>query len=245
MTGKSLWQQIKDVVACDQKIAALATDIASITAMINQEETALINFQKNLDAQKRVLIDAQKNVHATELSARELKDNEERKRKLLDNAREQKEYMALKREIETISHKRLELDDTLMKQWYDVEQLKETVTSIEANKDEHLARLSHDIQVKKENVTHLTHKRDQTSTERVQALALLPLEWIAKYNRMYESVSDPIVPVVNGNCSSCFYTVLHHDLSKLKSAQVIVCRSCYRLLYHDLAQEQHLSEASY
>ena len=82
MTGKSLWQQIKDVVACDQKITALESDIASISVTVEQEEVALLNFQKNLDQQKRTLIDAQKNVHNSELNARELKDRDRKSTRL-------------------------------------------------------------------------------------------------------------------------------------------------------------------
>jgi len=245
MTGKTLWQQIKDVVECDQKITALATDIQTITQTIAQEEISLTNYQKNLDKSKKALFDAQKNANLAELSAKEIKESEERKLKLLDNAREQKEYMALKREIETLSQRRIALDESLIKQWYDVERLKDEVHTLDTNKDEQVARISHDIAVKKENVQNLTTKRETMQQERERALALLPAEWISKYQRMQESVPDPIVPVVDGNCSSCFYTILHHDLSKLKAAQVLICRSCYRFLYYDVAQEKQSHEASY
>ncbi len=73
----------------------------------------------------------------------------------------------------------------------------------------------------------------------------IPADWLAKYERMKHNVDDPIVPVINGSCSACYYTVLYQDLLKLKKSGVLPCRNCYRFLYYDEDEEKALLQAKF
>jgi predicted nucleic acid-binding Zn-ribbon protein len=56
---------------------------------------------------------------------------------------------------------------------------------------------------------------------------------------MKNKVPDPIVPLKNGTCSSCFYPVLPQEILRIKRNALLHCMSCYRLLYYDATlQEQ-------
>jgi predicted nucleic acid-binding Zn-ribbon protein len=67
--------------------------------------------------------------------------------------------------------------------------------------------------------------------ERNTLLAQLPQEWRTKYDRMLESVPDPIVAVVSNVCGSCFYAIVGKDLNQLRAGELLPCRSCYRILF--------------
>jgi predicted nucleic acid-binding Zn-ribbon protein len=62
---------------------------------------------------------------------------------------------------------------------------------------------------------------------------------------MKHNVPDPIVPVLNECCSACFYAVLYQDMVKLKKAELLPCRNCYRFLYYDEEEQQDTQQASY
>jgi predicted nucleic acid-binding Zn-ribbon protein len=61
----------------------------------------------------------------------------------------------------------------------------------------------------------------------------LPQEWQARYVSMQRLVPDPIVPVVSGLCSSCFYQIIARDVTLLKKQEILECKNCYRLLYQE------------
>ena len=245
MTGKSLWQQIKDVVDCDKKITGLVEDIKNITKTLDQDRVKLTNYQVNLDASNKALFMMQKNVQLQEFDSKELKSLEDRKRKQLDNAKGQKEYKGLEREIERVQDQRTQIEELVVKQWYEVDRLKAEVKNLSDNQKTYQAQLTKDIENKEASLKQLETKHLEFKQERSLTIVKLPAEWISKYERMKESVADPIVPVVNDNCSSCYYSILHQDLSKLRKAQVLICRSCYRFLYYDTVEEKQCHEASY
>jgi predicted nucleic acid-binding Zn-ribbon protein len=73
----------------------------------------------------------------------------------------------------------------------------------------------------------------------------VPQEWLTKYQRMRAKVADPLVPVMNTSCSACFYSIPPQDLNRLKKNALLLCRSCYRLLYYDKEEEKDSESDSF
>lgn len=245
MTGKSLWQQLKDVADCDKKVAELTSEIARIREGIAKDLQFNTQQETLIHTKERAWMDAQKDLHSKELTLKELKTTEDKKRRQLDNVKNQKEYKALEGEIETLSRKRALLEEEALKVLYDVDALKKEVDALRSNTAEKATIIAHDQQIKQDNLNHLEIKHAEALKACDEALQHIPEEWRAQYERMRLTVQDPIVPVINDCCSSCFYSILHQDLSKLKKSQVVVCRSCYRFLYWDNQAIQEEKKAEY
>lgn len=97
-----------------------------------------------------------------------------------------------------------------------------------------LARLAHIEQ----NIAHieqeaqeLQNKVDVDTAQRPAIVNQVNQDWLEKYMNMYGRVSNPVVEVMQGICSGCFYAVPHQDLARLKNRALLQCNSCYRFLY--------------
>ena len=66
----------------------------------------------------------------------------------------------------------------------------------------------------------------------------VPQEWLDKYNRMRNTVSNPVVPVVSGTCGGCSYLLTTQTLLSLGQNKMIQCSGCYRLLYKNFEHNQ-------
>ena len=59
----------------------------------------------------------------------------------------------------------------------------------------------------------------------------VPEEWLEKYEVMKGRVPDPAVPIMNGTCSACFYTLSPEDSLSLGRKALLQCKSCFRFIY--------------
>jgi predicted nucleic acid-binding Zn-ribbon protein len=239
MTEKSLWQQIKEVVDCDKAIAVLRNDIKAIEldlAKDRQQGTIRENITKD---KQRAIQSLQKELQLKELDAKDLKAKEDRKRVQHDHAQGQKEYMALEREIAMLGKERAAIEEHIVKQWYNLDLLKADLDTFQAGRDAEIAALEQDIKVKEEKLAHCTQELAKIMQVRELAVQQVEPDIRAQYERMHNNVPDPIVPVLNASCSACFYAVSPQNLIRLKHADVLICRNCYRFLYYDsqLAEE--------
>lgn len=77
----------------------------------------------------------------------------------------------------------------------------------------------------------LSESIEQARAQRPDKEKGLPTEWLEKYAIMRESVSNPVVPVINDSCSACFYSLTAQDLSRVRRNGILQCKQCYRFLY--------------
>lgn len=245
MTGKLLWQQIKDVVDADRQIIAHEKDIQSTQEAFNKDHSTLERQDITINEKKQQLLNAQKTAKLNELTLQELKEKEDRKRNQLDSAQGQKEYKALEREIWASSTARLELEELVVKQLYQVDVLSKEYNALSGGREAQAAQLTHDMQIKTEIIEKLKNDLVTAHKARATAYANLPAQWQAQYERMRHSVQDPMVPVLSSSCSACYYSIPHHDLATIKKGGVILCRSCYRFLYHDGDAQTIANKATY
>jgi predicted nucleic acid-binding Zn-ribbon protein len=245
MTIKSLWQQLKDLVDCDKKIATITKEIADVEQGIKQDQQREGQQDLLIAEKEQLIFNLQKSLNLQELSTKELKDKEDLKRKQLDNVKDQKQYKALENEIAALSKERLDLEEQVIKQWFTMDMYKTEVEVLKTNKGKQTEIIKHDLDIKAENIAHLKEKLAQAQQERTVAMSQVLPEWQTQYERMRHSVPDPIVPVINSSCSACFYAILPQDLTKLKKSNIMICRNCYRFLYFDEEEAKDANKAQY
>lgn len=233
MTGTTLWQNLKTLVECDKKVLATQQNIEHLNQQIGEAQKKVAVLETALETKKHQLVLEKKNVASNELHATHLKTIEEQKRTMLDNVKGSKDYKAAEKEISIASANRLEHEDILVRSWYTFEQLEKAIITEQQKNLEKNELLQREIISFREQITQLTQALSTLHIEREKAATLIPEEWLTRYNRMQSSVPDPIVPVSQSSCSGCYYAIPRQDLIKLKTAGVLLCRSCYRFLYFD------------
>lgn len=243
--GKALWQNLKSLVDSDKRIFKVEEDINAAKNALDNEYKILSRSKISLENKKNVCLQLQKKFDNLELQAKAFEEEERDKKDRLDYVKNQKEYKSLEHEIEILRRERINLDNQITEGWYQLELVKNEYESIKDQIAQKEKQICIDVATKEELVRDLTAKLDALKEERTVISGKIPEEWLSKYERMKHSVEDPIVPVVNGSCSSCFYSVLYQDLLKLKRSGVLPCRNCYRFLYYDEEEEKALLQAKY
>ena len=87
------------------------------------------------------------------------------------------------------------------------------------------------LDAKKSRIKELEKLLQSTQPERLTKEKQVPQEWMEKYSRMRNCVPNPVVPVVNGSCTACFYSIPHQDFLSVLDHHLIECKGCYRFLY--------------
>lgn len=233
MTEQSLWQQIKAVVDCDKTISMINEEVKTLELAIKTDRNKTALQETSVKEKNLAITSLQKNIQLAELDAKDLKAKEERKRSQLDFAGGQKEYMALDREINNLGKQRQALEEDIVKKLYNLDLLKQDLENFLATKDDIITALHNDIAQKQEALADLAQKLSELSERRESALKLLAPEWRVQYGRMRNNVEDPIVPVLQGCCSACYYSLSPQNLIRLKRSEILTCVNCYRFLYYE------------
>lgn len=245
MTGKALWQNLKILAECDHNILNLEVQKREAQKIFTNDKDLIQKLQQSIVDKKNRFRLEQKNVDLQELQAQDLKTKEEQKRTQLANVGSQKEYQAVRKELDRVSKERDEQEDMLLKAWNQLETAQKNYELEEKNSVSRTAELIEDSQAKELVVQKLEQQLAELHTKRTALVETIPAEWLARYDRMKNNVPNPIVPVIRSSCSSCFYAVLHQDLYKLKKSDILPCRSCYRFLYYDQEEENAAAKAAY
>ncbi|MBS1987591.1 hypothetical protein JST56_01200 [Candidatus Dependentiae bacterium] len=245
MTGKALWQSLKKLVQYDQELIQLSESIVEKKKKIIEHHRKIADLVQHAAQLKAEFIAAKKDADMLQLQANSLREEEERKRDRLDSIRDQREYMALEKELSGLMRKRQELDDAAIKSWIRLEQAEDDQNNSVAMHEQKHNEIKLLIADDEQAIRDMQEKIQQYESQREAYALTIPEEWRVRYNRMRNQVPDPIVPVHGTCCSVCFYNALQQDVLKLKKQEILPCRNCYRFLYFDETQETEASKAQY
>ncbi len=221
------FEQFIALVQVDQKINSLNASIASLEKSNKENLAQEAAAQQALELVKNKLHDMKKEVD---------------KKNKLDRVANHKEYQLLKNEIDTIKQDQHNLEEGLMIAWNQLENARKEFDVAQKAFQEQSASIHEAIKKNQEKIESIKQDIQTIIEERVNKEKGLPEEWLEKYAIMRARVSDPVVPVLDGNCSACFYKISVQDMQSLKHRKLIQCKDCFRLLYlegiHTTAQEK-------
>ncbi len=244
MIGQPLWKNLKILVEIDNQIKKLREDFEKEERLIQKNKTLLPMLQEKITKAEREFTEIKKQVDLEELVAKELKEKEEAKKKILDTIKNEKEYHAINKEIKLLTQKRLEQEDILIKAWHQHDILKNKIAEAKKSVDQEITEITENIKKQESILKEIEEKIKELEKEKSKAENNIPSEWLNKYKKMKESVPNPVVPVVEGSCSACFYSVIRQDLQRLKNSGVLLCRNCYRFLYYEPEEKPEEKVAS-
>ena len=245
MATEALWQKLLNLITIDKKQEKFSSQITLLENTVQEIKGLIPDLQTSIESLKQFATNAKKQVDAHELNAQDLKNKLDKKNKALDFVKNQKEYIAIEKEIKSISSQMEEMDDALVEAWNTLETTKKEQESKIPTITIQIEAQQKLISEKEAKILQIKQERSNLDLQRKEAVSALTPEWLTKYDRMKGRVIDPIVPVLNNSCSGCYYLVPTQDLARLKREAVLPCRSCYRLLYFDQNTQKESVDASF
>lgn len=232
------FHQFIELVQVDQKINGLKENAQQLLQKNNEKKEFEHANQLALTAVKNKLHEVTKEVHEKELEMKTLDEQESQKKEQLERVANHKEYQAIKGEVDKLKKMQHELEEVLIEKWNRLETTKKEYDAALKAYEQQNKILETEIL---NNDTLLTDVNNQIAVlmqDRQTKEQGIPAEWLEKYAVMRSRVTDPVVPVIDGNCSACFYKVSTQDMQQLKHRKLLSCKDCFRLLYLPEAQEK-------
>ncbi len=238
-----------DLITFDQSLYKTEKELRDVQSEIDYLTDVIEGFVATLEKGKETVRQMRKDVDIKELEMKELDEKEKQTRTRLDKAANEKDYQAFKDEISTLKKKQHDYEATLMEVWNLFENAQKEFVKKEQEVAAEKEAVEKNLQEKQSKAAELKATLDGAAQERLEKEKNVPEEWIGKYSRMRNSVENPVVTVVNGSCSACFYKIPDQDALSVNQQQLIECKGCYRFLYGDdtpegPAQEHEPSEVA-
>lgn len=233
------FEQFIALVQVDQQINTLNASIASFENQNQENQRVIESHKKLLEQVKTKLHDVRKDVEAKELEMKILDQQEAEKKKRLEFVANHKEYQLIKAEVDLLKKGQHSLEDGLMHAWNQLELTKKEYDAAVKEFESQEKKIQDQIEEDNKKISDIKHQVDGLIKDRVEKEFVVPSEWLEKYAIMRAKVADPVVPVIDGSCSACFYKVSAQDMQFLKRRKLVQCKDCYRLLY---LPEAHQSE---
>ena len=96
------------------------------------------------------------------------------------------------------------------------------------------------ISENKQKIESLQSNLTAYEQKRPEKEKIVPEGWLEKYTIMKARVPDPVVPITEGACSTCFYALTNQDVIRARKGCLLQCKGCYRLLYLLEAMEKEI-----
>jgi predicted nucleic acid-binding Zn-ribbon protein len=231
LMNESPFKQFIDLITVDQAIAQLQLDEQKlereIAVLHKQEQDIILDVEQAKVAQ----VHAQKEVDAKELEMETLVVAETEKKRRLELVNSHKEYQSMKAEIDTLQEKQQALEESLLHAWSALETTKRIYELKKASYPQQIEQIQTLAVAQRDKITSMQGVIAERERERTVKAQTVPQEWLDKYAAMRARVPDPVVPVVRGSCSACYYKVSEQDLLLLGRNKLLQCKDCYRFLY--------------
>lgn len=219
------------LIEFDNSIHSQQAQIATYQKEIDQYRTLENALVTDLEKFKLKSNELKKRVDSQELEMKSLDEQIAKKKHILENVTSHKEYQLLKIEIESIKKAQHVLEDTLLSVWNDLENARKQYEQAQAAAQQKRSEWHQKMAELQEKSTTAQAQVKELLAQRKEKVIGIPDEWLEKYAQMQARVKDPVVPVVNGSCTACFFSVSPTDMIALKRRKLIQCKDCFRLLY--------------
>jgi uncharacterized protein len=225
------FQKFIDLVAFDQATNKLEQEYTRLDQEIIKTKEEINRATSELEAAKSRLMASKKEVDSKELEMKSLDEKQKEKQRVLDRVTNHKESQSLYQEIENLKKLQHDFEEELLKAWHKLE----TSTREYTLKHEEIEKRRQNLEKQFQDYIHqqvvIKKTLEENQNERPAKKLGIPEEWLEKYAIMQRTVTNPVVPVINGSCSACFYNLPHQDILRLKRHALLQCKECYRFLY--------------
>ncbi len=227
-----------DLITLDQKIRTTHQEISQhkknmqqFTEQKNELTDRFNQFQQHVK-ELRKMVDVQ------ELEMKDLDQKERAKKEQLDSSQNGKEYISLKKEIEYLKHEQHDSEAKLLGVWNKLEVGQKELKEQQTQFDEKIKEVHTAISTEQNKIETAQKQLEIIQKDRPGKEPGVPPEWLEKYTHMRMRVDNPVVPVIRGGCSACFYTIPDQEILRLKRRALAQCKACFRLLFMQEAMDE-------
>ncbi len=231
MVGKNLWQSLKRLAEYDETITDIQKNIDALKEEQCTHLYAIEDLEDDLLETQKACNTEEKNVELQELYAKELEERHDLLKEKLPTITNKKEVDAIEREMNDLVRKHRVHENVLMKSIQNRDLAFKQLEMLKKSIEEQGQEAKKNVADADQKISELTKELHDLQAQRIDVLQKLDDEWKKRYERVKQTVKDPIVPLVQNCCSACFYLVASKDLVELKKNHIIICRNCYRFIY--------------
>src|SRR3990167_4271911 len=221
MEGLSPFQTFIALIKFDQEALATHKKVEKLKKIVRDQEIKKEELLHSLEKAKSTFNTFQK----------EVPEKEKEKKRYLDTISDQKEYSAIKREIDHLKRQQHNFEKELVDSWNKLENAKKEHENIEKDLDSKIAEIETTISNAKKDLEETNKQISQYNKDRTAKEKGVPAEWLQKYNIMHLQVTDPVVPLIGQSCSACFQDLTKQDFKDINRNKMMQCKGCFRLLY--------------
>lgn len=233
-----LWQKFKQIGLLDKQIIVLQEAYAGMADEINTLE--------QLITERTALIDRMTSIHKKVHHSVSLREADvvaalakiTAKEKQLEEAQSTKQQTAIEHEISSLKKICNDIEDACLVELAELEKINTFIKKEMPELIEQTKRDRSKLEALKQELAVAKMRETQHTSEQGSIVSTITPEWYAKYQEMKTHVADPITPVMQNSCGSCFSEVLAKDLVRLKNNAILPCHGCFRLLYYDPEETQ-------
>jgi predicted nucleic acid-binding Zn-ribbon protein len=237
----SLQDDLRKLFALDTQLRGMRTRLDNATGRVKRQQTKL----DQLNRQLAELVDQHKHAMAkaitAEKTAKEGDEKVEHLREQMNNAKNNKEYEAMRDQIATLKLEKGKTEDEAIKQMEKSEQLAAQVAAAQAAAAEQAKAVALAENEVKESRAELGTRLDELTVERDNAAKIIPEKMLAEFNKIADiHDGEAMAPVVveshkhrEYSCGGCQLSLPVERVSSLMRVNdyLITCTNCGRILF--------------
>jgi hypothetical protein len=220
-----LWELDRSI----QKLAGLMGDL-------EEEEQRLIKRIAAEDEAWQARLEAHRELrHQANAKALEVDETDEKirayQKKLDQDIIPYKEMEYLREQVTFLKERLEELEEEAIRLLNQVEEDEAKLTQDEQEHKDRRQRLADDLEEIRARREKLHRQWEELQTKRAQAVDMLPPHLKEHYQRLAETLSDPVAVVENNTCGGCHLRLSETLLERVREGrEVVFCENCSRFL---------------
>jgi predicted nucleic acid-binding Zn-ribbon protein len=224
----------------DTVIKSLIARKNQLPEMLATLERRRVANEENLKTVKELLQTAQKNKRDRDQDLEAGAQKVEKLKARTSEIKNNKEYQALLKEIETAEHENKAVEDEILILMEKIEAAAAAITAADKNSVEEEAKIVAEQKEQEAIIAQVTEELKIAEEKRQKMAASLDPAIAGRYQRLLASTSGNAVVEVRGeSCSGCYMSIPPQVFVNVKKNESITtCPQCGRILYYKEAIEQ-------
>ena len=222
----ALWEVDKAIHRLRGLIGDLRVEEERLKARIQAEDRA---WEERKEKYKKLRL-------AANAKAREVDETDDRirayQKKLDEDIIPYKEMEYLREQVALLRERLEKLEEEALQL---IEEADMDAEKLVQDEKEHQTRRAHIEQALRDlegRRRQLEAEQEELTRKRHEALKKLPSHIMEHYERLHETVSDPVAVVEDGTCSGCHLRLSEIVLERVREGrEVVICENCSRFLF--------------
>lgn len=219
----------------DQRLDELVEEFGDLPELEKEKQRELVNTKVQIDETESILREIQKFVSAAKITLMELKEKEEKLTAQQFMVRNNKEFDAISREIESLKQEHSNLSSKMRSEGIKEENLLKILEE-QKNKYAEIEKEIHQIRVEIEELAgEQKEEVRQLKNQKEIIQGKIKIQYLKEYNRIRKNHNDSAVQIKRACCSGCYNAVPSQRIVEIRNNKdlLYLCENCGRILLSD------------